>query len=53
MVPGAFAADYGMYDPQLDIVLSPRRSVAGKVSTSHEGTFPRSLQIWSTTLLEQ
>ena len=23
MVPGAFAADYGMYDPQLDIVLSP------------------------------
>lgn len=40
MVPRAFAADYGMYDPQLDIVLSPRRSVAGKVSTSHEGTFP-------------
>ena|GEM_PF-5011182 len=40
MVPRAFAAGYGMYDPQLDIVLSPRRSVAGKVSTSHEGSLP-------------
>ncbi|OYD61002.1 hypothetical protein [Rhodococcus sp. OK302] len=40
VVPRAFAADYGMYDPQLDIVLSPRGSVAGRVSTSREGTFP-------------
>jgi len=40
MVPRAFAADYGMYDPQLDIVLSPRGSVAGRFSTSREGTFP-------------
>ncbi|MFK4359542.1 hypothetical protein [Rhodococcus sp. 27YEA6] len=40
MVPRAFAADYGMYDSQLDIVLSPRGSVAGRFSTSREGTFP-------------
>ncbi|GAA3147367.1 hypothetical protein GCM10020255_025830 [Rhodococcus baikonurensis] len=40
LVPHAFAVDYGVYDPQLDMVLSPHRSVAGKVSTSREGTFP-------------
>ena len=40
LVPRAFAVDYGVYDPQLDMVLSPHRSVPGKVSTSREGTFP-------------
>lgn len=39
-VPAAFAAGYGVYDPQLDVVLDPRTAVDGVTMTSGEGTFP-------------
>ncbi|GAB18772.1 hypothetical protein GOEFS_064_00110 [Gordonia effusa NBRC 100432] len=40
VVPQAFSVGYGVYDPQLDIVLDPREARAGHLMTSNEGTFP-------------
>ncbi|NMO02960.1 hypothetical protein HH308_17245 [Gordonia sp. TBRC 11910] len=40
VVPQAFSAGYGVYDPQLHVVLDPRTAVAGTTMTSTEGTFP-------------
>lgn len=38
-IPTAFAAGFGVYDPQLDLVLDPRSAVDGVTMTSREGTF--------------
>ncbi|MFW0789728.1 hypothetical protein [Gordonia sp. CPCC 205333] len=40
VVPQAFSVGYGVYDPQLDVVLDPRGAVHGQMMTSNEGTFP-------------